>query len=115
MTIPATVQIRETAVSPNSSSPNQNEPTSSESTPLPTAPKELVIGGHAIVINTGGQALIARSEPGTEHEIVTRFPEGSRLLILDGPQVAGEFTWWQVQGESEAGWCADRWLQPDRN
>lgn len=115
-TTTATIQLRETAVSPDSGSPTLNEPTSSDSTPLPSsAPTELVIGGYAIVSNTGSQALIARSEPGTGYEIVTRFPEGSRLLILEGPQVEGEFTWWKVQGDSGEGWCADRWLQPDEN
>lgn len=110
----ATLQIRETAVSPDSPASGSNEPTRPAGTPLPpSAPKDLMIGNYAIVVNTGSQSLIARSEPGTEYDIVTRFPEGSRLLIIDGPQVAGEFTWWKVQGDSGEGWCADSWLQPE--
>lgn len=112
----AAVRLRETAVSPAPPTSGSDASTRPAATPLPPAvPKDLTIGEYAIVVNTGSQSLIVRSDPGTEHEIVTRYPEGSRLLILEGPLVEGEFAWWKVQGESGEGWCADRWLQPDDN
>lgn len=76
---------------------------------------ELVIGSYAVVVNTDDQTLIARAEPGTENDIVTRFSEGDRLLIIDGPVVNGNFTWWKVQNDTIEGWCADEWLQLSDN
>ena len=71
----------------------------------------LEIGGYVLVVNTGGQSLRARAEPGTNNEIVARFPAGARLLVLDGPIINGDFNWWKVRSEKgEEGWCADRWL-----
>lgn len=71
---------------------------------------QLTIGNYARVANTDGQALRARSGPGTSYEIAARFPEGTRLLILDGPTVADGYRWWKVHGGQGEGWCADRWL-----
>jgi len=103
--------MEETAVSPNTTPIPQSTPETPDF--IPSA--NLEIGGYAVVINTGSQALQARAEPGTEHDVVTKFEAGTRLLILDGPQVAGDYTWWQVRGESGEGWCADNWLQPVEN
>lgn len=89
-----------------------------EVAPVPTTAGEtaipsLQIGGYVQVVNTGGQPLRARAGPGTDNEIVARFPAGTRLLILDGPKSSDDFIWWKVRSEEgEEGWCADRWLAP---
>ncbi|MCB9007338.1 MAG: SH3 domain-containing protein [Ardenticatenaceae bacterium] len=109
----------ETAVPSNS--PSESQPTfpSSVSTPqsapetdVPTEHATLIVGGYAIVVDTGSQALLARAEAGTEYEIVSRFPEGSRLIVLEGPVTADGFNWWKMRGDDGEGWCADRWLHP---
>jgi hypothetical protein len=77
-------------------------------------PPELTlrVGDHAEVVNTEGQPLRARSGPGLSFDIVTRFPEGARVVVLDGPVDKDGYTWWKVRGEQGEGWCADRWLVP---
>lgn len=77
-----------------------------------TTPVQLRVGSYAQVINTEGQPLRARAGPGTTFEIVARFPEGTRLLILEGPEMEGGLTWWKVRSEQGEGWCADQWLAP---
>ncbi len=113
-TATASVQAMETAVPIDTSSPDLIQTPRSTATPSALNNNEITTGSYVIVINTGSQSLIVRSEPGIEHDIVTRFPEGSRLLIFDGPQISGEFTWWKVKGDSGEGWCVDRWLQPEK-
>ena len=97
----------------------QPEPTVfAEVAPVPTEAGEttkpfLQIGSYAQVVNTGGQPLRARANPGTDNEIVERFPINARLLILDGPKLSDGFNWWKVRSEEGVeGWCADRWLAP---
>lgn len=96
----------------------QPEPTVGLEPTTPATPTEqpvvleLTVGGYARVVDTEGQPLRARAGPGTSFDVVTRFPEGSRLLILEGPESEGGFTWWQVRGEQGEGWCADQWLAP---
>jgi hypothetical protein len=73
----------------------------------------LIIGLYAQVANTGGQVLQARDEPGVENDIVAQFPEGTRLLVLAGPETADDLTWWKVRSDTgEEGWCAGQWLTP---
>jgi len=93
-------------------SPQAPPPTSSSiSTPAPKDGNSLIVGGYAIVVNTGGQALRARAVPGTNADITARFEEGTRLQLLAGPKTVEEFVWWQVRSEDgQEGWCADRWL-----
>lgn len=88
-----------------------------EATPGQTTGNEpmpsLQIDSYAQVVNTGGQSLRGRAEPGTGSEVVARFPPGTRLLIVDGPIEMDDFAWWKVRSdEGEEGWCADRWLEP---
>jgi hypothetical protein len=80
--------------------------------PLPTAtpepsptPTGLYVGGRARVANLNGSTLRARSTPGMT-EIVARIPEGSIVRVVEGPVVGDGFTWWRVESDSGAGWCA---------
>jgi len=78
------------------------------------APGNLKVGGYAAVSGTGGQRLIVRAESSLQAKEVTRVYEGTRLLLLEGPKVAGGLTWWKVrdpQGGTE-GWAAQRYLVP---
>jgi len=97
--------------------PLLNSFTASNTNPAPSVSSNsgssaLEIGGFARVVNTGGQSLRARLEPNTSSDVVAGFPQGSRLLIIDGPVVSNGFTWWKVRSENNAeGWCADQWLE----
>ncbi len=99
---------------PVQQTPSMPVPDVPDPTTLPeqSHPAEMKIGGYAQVIDTDGDPLRARAEPGTTFEIVARFPEGSRLHILEGPQAGDGFNWWKVEGEQGEGWCADQWLVP---
>jgi hypothetical protein len=72
----------------------------------------LKIGGYARAVNTGGQSLSVRAGPGLTFDITANFPEGERLLILEGPQSNGEGKWWKVYGSQGEGWCIETWLTP---
>jgi hypothetical protein len=76
-------------------------------------PAALRVNQYARVANTDGQPLRGRAEPGTATDIVVRFPEGTRLLISDGPISKDGITWWKVRGAQGEAWCADQWLTPD--
>jgi hypothetical protein len=91
-------------------------PLYSVTTPATVPPTNMAdrlhVGGYAIVVGTDDKPLRARAGPGTGFEILTRFPEGTRLLVLDGPESGEQYTWWRVRGDKGEGWCADRWLAP---
>jgi hypothetical protein len=42
-----------------------------------------------------------------------------QVMIVDGPVVADNYTWWRVEGETGSGWSAERsqegnlWLIPE--
>ncbi len=97
-TIPAQVPIRESE--------------DFEATPSPLPNKgEINIGVYVVVANTDGDPLRAHITPGVDTEIITRFPEGSRVLVLDGPVIEDDLIWWLVEGDQGKGWCAESFLE----
>ncbi|MEM7346929.1 MAG: SH3 domain-containing protein [Chloroflexota bacterium] len=85
-------------------------------TPIPVAPTELTPSGYAEVTGTEGLGVSLRSGPGTNNARLTTAPEGSVVLILDGPrddENLGEFIWWLVRGPDDIeGWAAQDFLIP---
>jgi hypothetical protein len=87
-------------------------------TPIPTpdvaiAPEEILPGYYAVVANTDGLGLTVRGGPSTRNVIVTVAEEGTILFILDGPQDAENFTWWQVRLDNGLeGWAVANYLEP---
>lgn len=81
-------------------------------TPLPTdVPTEIRPGVQVVVQGTGGAGLNLRGEPSTEGQIVANAREGAVLTVLDGPQEADGYVWWQVRtADGKEGWGAARWL-----
>jgi hypothetical protein len=81
-------------------------------TPLVTAPPtEIRPGVEVIVEGTAGYGLNLRAEPSTDAQLVTNAPEGTVLTVLDGPQQADSYTWWNVRTpDGKEGWGAARWL-----
>jgi hypothetical protein len=90
-------------------------------TPLPTPTPEPVLhpGGKSRVVNIGSAALRARANPGLGQRVQASFSEGSQVTIVEGPVEADGYTWWRIEGEEGAGWCAEgnpeggtTWLEP---
>lgn len=87
-------------------------------TPIPTpdtavAPAEITSGYYAAVANTDGLGLTVRGGPSTKNVVVTVVDEGVVLYILDGPQEAENFVWWQLRLENGLeGWAVANYLEP---
>ena len=96
--------------------PSPVVPTSTP-TPVPSpspTPNILIVGGYAQVSGTQGDALRLRSDPGLQTTTLKTIPEGTRLLILDGPRDADNITWWRLRdpADSAEGWAAELYLTP---
>jgi len=91
-------------------------PTPESPTPTPTtAPNVLQVGAEATVNADAG--LRVRSGPGTNFDPVIMLPSGTIVLVIDGPQRADTYTWWQIrfkspEGEEMEGWVAGDFLDP---
>lgn len=98
------------------------EPTAVPSpTLVPPTPTPLILapGGRAQVINVGEAGLLARQAPAANAPVQFPLPEGSQIVILEGPIEADGFVWWLIQNESaQGGWSAESssagvvWLEP---
>lgn len=65
----------------------------------------LEIGGQARV--TPGAPNRVRSAPSTSGELVGEIPPGSTFDVLDGPECADGFLWWNVDFEGLVGWTVE--------
>lgn len=73
----------------------------------------LVAGDSGQVAYTGGDSVNVRSEPGTYAAVVTTLPEGSPLMVQDGPlTVEDGTTWYFISSDSPNGWV-DGWIIAD--
>jgi hypothetical protein len=87
-------------------------------TPIPTpdtavAPEAITPGFYASVANTDGLGLTVRGGPSTRNVVVTVAEEGTKVFILDGPQEAENFTWWQLRLDNGLeGWAVADFLEP---
>jgi quercetin dioxygenase-like cupin family protein/uncharacterized protein YgiM (DUF1202 family) len=89
-------------------------------TPVEAPPEEEVITeiGIGAVVVTTTDSLNLRAEPSTSADPVDQLDAGVELTIVDGPQEADEFTWWQVEvNDSDGpvtGWVAEEFISlPD--
>jgi hypothetical protein len=119
--LPTTTVVRLTA--PASAVPTQTPPQASPTaiptfTPKPTpdlavAPDEITVGFYAEVANTDGIGVSLRGGPSTDNSRLFTVPEGTILLVVDGPREANTFIWWQVQLEDGSeGWVAGDFIIP---
>ncbi len=102
--------------------PDTPTPTPETPTPVPTptptpapAPDVLQVGGKATVNAEAG--LRVRSGPGTNYELVITLPYAMVVKVVDGPNRADSYTWWQIEfstpdGEKQQGWVAGDFLDP---
>lgn len=69
------------------------------------------VGGAAIVATTEGDQLSLREGPGRDYAVLTTFPAGTELVVLDGPAAGADgMGWYQVRGDGLTGWCSADWL-----
>jgi hypothetical protein len=86
-------------------------------TPVPTATATpvpvIMIGGQVVVKGTEGQQLRLRAGPALNYETLRIIDEGTQLQVMEGPQAADGFSWWQVKTtDGVIGWVAGTWLVP---
>ncbi len=84
-------------------------------TPVPTATPtpvpQIEPGATVEVQGTGGEKLRLRAAPGLSFDLVASLDDGTRLLVLEGPQMADGYTWWRLQTSAgTTGWAAVNWL-----
>ena len=91
-------------------------PTLEPPTPTPTPPPNVLQVGAEATVNADA-GLRVRSGPGTNFDPVIMLPAGTVVLIIDGPQRADTYTWWQIrfkspEDEEMEGWVAGDFLDP---
>ena len=84
---------------------------------VPIVQGVLQIGGQARIFTTEGDRANMRSGPGTNFAVVEQLANDTIVAVLEGPQQAGDFTWWRVQSAGNTGWVVEsadgiRVLQP---
>lgn len=78
--------------------------------PAPTPTISLLhVGGDALVQTWTGDRLNARRGAGRAFDIVAKLASGTAVTIINGPQDADGFTWWQVRtADGVEGWVVER-------
>lgn len=76
-------------------------------------PDEITVGFYAEVANTDGIGVSLRGGPSTDNSRLLTVPEGTIVLVVDGPHEANSFTWWQVRlDDGTEGWVVSDYVIP---
>jgi len=91
-------------------------PTPAPPTPTPTAAADVLQVGSKATVNAEA-GLRVRSGPGTNFDLVITLPYAMVVDIVDGPERADNYTWWQIEfstpeGVKQQGWVAGDFLDP---
>lgn len=81
---------------------------------ITSTPVSLTVGATVEVAGVGGQELNIRNKPGlTDSTILFRAAEGTTYEVIDGPQEADGFSWWQVRDTQfqVQGWAVANYLR----
>lgn len=87
-------------------------------TPSPTpdrqdAPTTITSGFFAEVAGTGEIGLSVRSGASTVNDLLVIAPEGSAVLVIDGPIETADFRWWQIElADGTVGFAVEQFLIP---
>jgi uncharacterized protein YgiM (DUF1202 family) len=91
-------------------------PPGTDPQPVNRAPQ---VGDRVVVTMDSGQQLSLRAQPSTNGALITRVDPGRQFTVVNGPQNASGFTWYQIRSDDGTleGWAADgtgdtRWLSP---
>ncbi|GIW04119.1 MAG: peptidase M24 [Thermomicrobiales bacterium] len=80
--------------------------------PMAAAPS-LAPGDRAIIADANGDLVRLREAPGTAAPVISAYPEGTAVEILDGPVADGDGTsWYRVTVEGKTGYLAAMYLAP---
>lgn len=90
------------------------EPAQTATSEPATAPEEIAVDVTVEVADTGGDGLNMRSGPGLNFDPVELLPEGTQLVVLDGPEEVDGYTWWRVRKASDEteGWVVAQFVRP---
>ena len=78
--------------------------------------------GDVYIVTEAGDNLNLRQSPGTQAPILGVINSGSYLVIIDGPEMSGGYTWWKIEcefcsfdddAEAKSGWIVENseWLE----
>lgn len=88
--------------------------------PTPTLPVNLgeglpfVVGVYVQIINTGGNGLRLRANPGTNAGVNFIAAESEVFKVVGGPVQSGDYQWWQLVAPYDSnrkGWAAGDYLR----
>ncbi|MER3486890.1 MAG: hypothetical protein C4345_13860, partial [Chloroflexota bacterium] len=72
-------------------------------------PADLIAVGDTVQVIDGSLRL--RAEPGVNADVLDVMPEGTKLEVTDGPELADGYTWFQVENDTYGpGWAAGEFL-----
>ncbi|MGQ9681171.1 MAG: SH3 domain-containing protein [Anaerolineae bacterium] len=75
-------------------------------------PGAIQIGSRVVVVGTGERQLRVRQQPGLDTVTIKVVPDGTILVVVDGPVEASELTWWKIDTQSgTTGWVAGKYLK----
>jgi uncharacterized protein YraI len=57
-----------------------------------------------------GSNLNLREEPTIDGALIDKLPDGSRVVVVDGPVSADDYTWYQLDTDLGTGWAAGEFL-----
>lgn len=88
------------------------EPAGDEPTEEPAEEGEFA-PDDAVVVTEDGDGVNLREEPSTSGEVVESLPAGTELIILDGPEEADEYQWYNVVSSdgSLEGWVVADFIE----
>ena len=74
----------------------------------------IATGMYVQISGTGDTGLRIRSNPGTSSETKFVANESEVFMVIGGPVIQDEYTWWQLSApydDSRQGWAAQNYLQ----
>lgn len=76
-------------------------------------PEEITVGYYAAVVNTNDNGVTIRGGPSTSNARLLTAAEGRVMLVIGGPEINGDFTWWQIRlDDGIEGWVAGDFIAP---
>jgi hypothetical protein len=117
VTDPGPVTAALTIIPAATGTPRTLPPTLTSLPPTPTlpptpAPGEFALGAY-VQVDTGGDALRIRAEPGLNSDPLFLAFDAEVFLVTDGPRSADGYTWWYLAASydtARTGWAAQDFL-----
>lgn len=81
--------------------------------PTASEPAPVAVGARVEVTGTGANMLRVRQLPGTDTVTIKIVGDGTRFVVIGGPEEAAGFVWWKVDDQAgTVGWVAGQFLKP---